>query len=156
MWEATGGHQNQSSPKKNNVVQRAGQNAPLLVAGAAEGWTQHSQRETAAANQVGADFSLQAPPTHFPEFLPAPLQKARQPRVLWDLAIEPAQHGQAQRSGLQAGESALPVHGGRPSHAHASLQMTSGLHEHLSWNVCALNSTPGGREGDHRELGALE
>lgn len=138
------------------MVQRAGQNAPLLAAGPAEGGTQHSQRETAAANQVGPTPALRAPPTHFPEFLPGPLQKARQSRVLWGLAIEPAQHGQAQKSGLQAGQSAPPVHRCCPSHAHASLQMTSGLHEHLSLNVCALNSTPGGREGDHHEFRALE
>lgn len=53
-------------------------------------------------------------------------------------------------------QPAPPVHRCCPSHAHASLQMTSGLHEHLSLNVCALNSTPGGREGDHHEFRALE
>ena len=47
---------------------------------------------------------------------------------------------------------------GQPSRVPRTLVvlwLTPGVAEHLSWKVGAINSTPGGREGDYRELGTL-
>lgn len=74
--EVVGSHQHQFSPKKNSVVQRAGQNALQWAAGPGEGWTAHGQRATAAANQKGADPPLHGSPTNVPKPLLCPLQKA--------------------------------------------------------------------------------
>lgn len=75
MWEATGNHEEQRSPKKNDVVKGL---VRTLLCWQLPPWKagDNTARGTAAASRMRADSPLQDLPAHSHELLQGPLQEA--------------------------------------------------------------------------------